>query len=185
MRAELDTTFATGFVVEVITELPTGDTNLFFYPGARTSGRDGLLLKIVPLGGRPWIAVVARGRHRLDRVVYMPDGRRFCAIAGGDGFLIDAEDYRNWMEVPLHPVADHLSVSESRVVVFAGLTELIAYDEEGPRWRTERIAWDGLEFISVEATKIRGRFWDLRSEDFQEFRVDLETGAQEGGVGEG
>ncbi len=53
---------------------------------------------------------------------------------------------------------------------------------EGVRWRTKRLAWDGLTIVEVSGRALIGEFWDVREDAMKTFEVDLETGAQRGGV---
>ncbi|NNC03913.1 hypothetical protein HJC10_13795 [Corallococcus exiguus] len=70
------------------------------------------------------------------------------------------------------------------IVVFAGLTEMVAYGAEGLRWRTKRLSWDGLKIVRVTEHAIIGEYWDMRTGATRTFEVDLATGAQKGGVEE-
>jgi hypothetical protein len=68
------------------------------------------------------------------------------------------------------------------MVVFANYTELVAYGESGMKWRTKRLAWDGLKVIAVGDRTRVGEYWDFREEGMRRFEVDLLTGAARGGV---
>ncbi|RKH05445.1 hypothetical protein D7V97_23925 [Corallococcus sp. CA053C] len=80
------------------------------------------------------------------------------------------------------PITEVRALPSAGIVVFANFTELVAYGAEGLRWRTKRLAWDGLKIVEVTERSLIGEYWDIRDEAMQRFEVDLATGAQRGGV---
>jgi hypothetical protein len=67
-------------------------------------------------------------------------------------------------------------------IVIANFTELVAYGRAGIKWRTRRLTWDSLQITEVTDASIKGEFWDILSEAMETFIVDLETGADSGGI---
>jgi len=59
---------------------------------------------------------------------------------------------------------------------------LLAYGEQGVKWRTMRLAWDGLKIVAIGDETLVGEYWDIRKEAMQRFQVDLATGAARGGI---
>jgi hypothetical protein len=87
-----------------------------------------------------------------------------------------------WEEVNAVPIIDARAVPAAGVVVFANYTELVAYGASGMKWRTKRLAWDGLKVIAVGDRTLVGEYWDIPEEGMRRFEVDLLTGAASGGV---
>ncbi|RKI73416.1 hypothetical protein D7X55_05290 [Corallococcus sp. AB049A] len=115
-------------------------------------------------------------------VFSMPDPEKLCVVSRGAGYLVTARDPSAWEAVQALPVTDVRVAPSAGIVVFADFTELVAYGAEGLRWRTKRLAWDGLKIVQVTERSIIGEYWDMRTEAMQTFEVDLATGSQEGGV---
>ena len=80
------------------------------------------------------------------------------------------------------PVLDAHCVSSHGILVFAGFTDLIAYDRSGVKWRTERLSFDDLRITEINDEVIKGEFSDPRSDMISSFAVDLATGKQQGGA---
>lgn len=59
---------------------------------------------------------------------------------------------------------------------------LVAYGRDGLKWRTKRLAWEGLEIVAVVEQTVIGEYWDIHEEAMQRFEVDLTTGLARGGV---
>ncbi|NBD12867.1 hypothetical protein [Corallococcus silvisoli] len=158
----------------------------YFFPGNTAAGQDGILVRVTPEGGgAPWLGVFAFGRFgqgEFSRVLSLPDPKKLCVVSRGAGYIVASQDPQNWEAIKSVPITDVRAVLSAGVVVFANLTEMVAYGAEGMRWRTKRLAWDGLKILEVTEHSIRGEYWDLREEATQPFEVDLATGAQKGGV---
>ncbi len=182
----MHTTFPHHYPIRERTELPTSDPlPRYYYPGAsREGGRDGLLLEIHPDAGAPWLGVFAFGHvspKGVSGVFTTPNPHRLCVVARGGGYLVSADDPTSWEPVKATPVLDVRPVRAQRLLVFADYTEPMAYGEAGLRWRTGRLAWDGLTITEVTDKSIRGEFWDPPKGTTGTFSVDLETGAHTGG----
>jgi hypothetical protein len=144
-----------------------------------------VIVRVLPEDGEGWIGTFAFGRFGktgISRILSMPDADRVCVVARGAGYIVTASQPDNWEEVRSIPIIDARSVPSVGVVVFANFTEMVAYDERGFRWRTKRLAWDGLKILAVGDRVLAGEYWDMRSETTQRFEVDLATGANRGGV---
>jgi hypothetical protein len=186
MTALTDFTFPHSYHCEVLDELPgTEAPRRQFFPGDAAEGQDGLLVRVTPDGGEPWIGTFAAGRHGragTDRVLALPDAGKLCVVSRGAGYVVAAGDPRSWESVRAVPIIDVRVVPAAGLVVFANFTEMMAYGAQGVRWRTKRLAWDNLKVVKVSETAIIGEYWDIREDAMARFEVDLETGAQRGGV---
>lgn len=188
MSEPTDPGFHGDYVWEVLDESPSAQTSpRHFFPGNTAAGQDGLLVRVTPADGAPWLGMFAFGNVKGDgvsRVLAMPDPERLCVVSRGAGYLVSVRDPSVWEEVQAMPVTDVRAVPSAGIVVFADYTELVAYGAEGPRWRTKRLSWDGLNIVQVTERSIIGEYWDMRTDGRQAFEVDLVTGAQKGGVEE-
>lgn len=181
-----DFSFGRNYRCEILDEIPSAEiAQRHFFPGDMAGGQDGLLVRVTPEGGEPWLGMFAFGkvgRSGISRVLSLPDPEKLCVVSRGAGYVVTARDPRSWEAVRAVPIIDVRTAPSAGVVVFANFTEMVAYGAGGVRWRTKRLAWDGLKVIEVTERSIIGEYWDIRAEAMQRFEVDLDTGAQQGGV---
>jgi hypothetical protein len=187
MSALTDFSFFRRYGCEIVDELPArGAPTHYYYPGGTmVGGRDGVVVRIVPERGMTWFGTFAFGKfgeQGLTKVVSMPDPERVCVVSRGAGYIVSVRDARSWEVVRAIPVVDVRSVPGAGLVLFANFTELVAYGVGGVRWRTKRLAWDGLTLTEVTDEKVVGEYWDIRSQATQTFEIDLATGASRGGI---
>jgi hypothetical protein len=180
-------TFPTNYRWERLEELPQPERSrhLYFRGATPSGGADGVMVRVEPRSSEPWIGTFAFGMlspHGVTHVISMPSPSQLGVVARGQGYVVPVETPEQCEEVECHPIVDVRIVARHRIVVFANFTELLCYDETGVRWRTQRLAWDGLTITEVTDDEIRGEFWDLRSEQTSSFAVDLLTGEHQGGA---
>jgi hypothetical protein len=122
------------------------------------------------------------GKAGISRVLSMPDSERLCVVARGAGYVVTASKPDVWEAVRAIPITDVRAIPAAGLVVFADYTEMLAYGEDGPKWRTKRLAWDGLKILAVGDRTLMGEYLDIRQDAMQRFEVDLATGTARGGV---
>jgi hypothetical protein len=187
LMPETDFAFAANYECEILEELPgAGAINRLFFPGGCSSGgADGILVRVTPATGDPWIGTFAFGDHGpkgVSRVLAMPDPDKLCVVAMGAGYIVSVSHPQNWAPIEATPVIAIRVIPKRELVVFANLTELLAYGPEGVRWRTRRLSWDDLNLIEVTEQSIIGEYWDLPSAAIRRFGVELASGASRGGI---
>ncbi|XXF77087.1 hypothetical protein P2318_29140 [Myxococcaceae bacterium GXIMD 01537] len=186
MSEQTNFCFGRSYHCELLDEFPgTASALRHFFPENMAGGQDGLLVRVIPEGGEPWDGLFAFGKLTsagISRLLSLPDPEKLCVISRGAGYVVMARAPRTWEPIGVMPIIDARPVPSAGVVVFTNFTEMVAYGAEGIRWRTKRLAWDGLRVVEVTDRSIIGEYWDLREETTQRFEVDLATGAQRGGV---
>jgi hypothetical protein len=185
MSVNFDLSFPHRFECEVVDELPGGRAHRLYFPGDQPAGQDGVVIRVRPETTEAWIGMFAFGKFAkagVTRVLSMPDPERFCVVARGAGYVVTVANPAAWEAVRAIPIIDVRAIPGAGLVVFANDTDLLAYGEEGVRWRTKRLAWDGLKILAVGDRTLVGEYWDIREEAMQRFEVDLATGAARGGV---
>ena len=173
------------FACELLDEFPAGLAPRYMFPSKGASGQDGLIVRMLPEDRRVWIGVFAFGRfgsQGLSNISSTPDPYKVCVVATGAGYIVNTRDPRDWEAVASVPIIDVVSAQTARLIIFADYTELVAYGEDGMKWRTKRLALDGLRIIEVGECTLVGEYEDLRSESVQRFEVDLLTGSSRGGI---
>lgn len=181
---KLELSFPHSYSLEPLDVVPPG-ASVRYFPPNRASGQDGVIVRVQPNDADAWIGMFAFGDIDANALTYadtMPDGRKFYVSSRGVGYIVDAASPGIWEDVSLVPVMDSRAVLAAGIIVFANYTELVAYDVNGFKWRTKRLAWDGLRILEVNAHTIVGEYWDIQSEAMERFEVDLATGTSRGGV---
>lgn len=180
----VDLTFQNNYSIKIIEELGIGEQ--YYFPSANTQGgKDGLIVEVISSEGKSWIGVFAFGEispNGLSGLYSTPNPNKFCIVSKGSGYIVSSNNPKDWQEVKAIPIMDVRSIKQQKIIVFADYTELIAYDEVGIRWRTERLAYDSFKIIEVTDYNLKGEFWDIRNEAYKTFEVNLTTGSQVGGI---
>ncbi|MCL1482098.1 MULTISPECIES: hypothetical protein [unclassified Marinobacter] len=173
------------FEYRVLSELPGGDTEIVYipnkYPGVR---RDGVMVKFLPKNGKPWVGIFAFGDmlpKGESQVLSGPGSKHFTIMAEGDAYIASPYNPESIVHVKSCPAIRAIPIPSRNLMLFHDYTELVAYNEKGIAWETERISWDGIEIDEVTDTKIIGKSWDAPTEKHVKFIVDLIDGSHKGG----
>jgi hypothetical protein len=176
--------FPHDFTWEVLDELPASVDVRHYVRQGQGAGHDGVVVRIRSKIGS-WVGMFAFGQFGADGITCTtssPDPTMLCVVARGGGYLVNTCAPDEWELVNAQPVMDCRSVPLAGLLVFADHTDLVAYGAGGLRWRTKRLAWNGLTIVSVGEQAIVGEYWDIRDDAMRRFEVDLATGAATGGV---
>jgi len=162
------------------------DIRTYYYPNASEhGGHDGVIIRIFPEHTSSWVGVFAFGRitpSGVTGVFTTPNPERICVVSKGEGYMVSSSIPTVWEPIQTRPIIDVRPVYAMRIIVFASFNELTAYDNNGLKWKTKRLTWDGMNIIQVTDHIIRGEFFDIATERYESFVVDLETGNHEGGI---
>lgn len=175
--------FLHDYDVDVTCELPSGGSSerTLYYPGATESGgRDGVLIRVTPKGGRAWVGMFAPGYYPLNAVYSCPDPKSLCVISGGTGYLINSAEPKQWSEIPCFPVLDVRTIYHQGLILFVQFAEIVAYNSAGKLWKTSGLAHDGITIIRIDDTTIYGTATCVSTDD-QDFTVNAKTGSHTGG----
>ena len=139
----------------------------------RAGGGGGAFLATCSLGFKdPAMPTGVWGSPRADEM---------CAVAGGYAYMVDTKQPERVTQIPLRPVAAVKALEREGLLVFAGFNSLVAWGEEGLRWTTGRLSWEGVTLGEVVDGRLTGTGWEMLSDRELPFSVDLQTGAHEGG----
>lgn len=177
------TTFPHAYAIEQLTELPSAAPKRYFYPGASgLGGHDGLLVKVRPVDGEAWLGTFAFGHSSprgISGIFSTPDPQRICVVSRGAGYLVNIALPTDWELVSADPIMDARPILAQGIIVFADWTDLVAYGADGMKWRTNRLACDGLTITEVTENHIKGTF--SKGGEAGCFAVNLKTGEHVGG----
>lgn len=185
---QIDMKFDKNYEYQILTEIPNGNYSHFYYPGGRTDGgKDGILLKIIPRNSKEWLGTFAKGlisSNSLSCVLSWVNPNKICVVSSGTGFVIDINSPEKYEELDIDPIFYANSILERGLIVFASYTHVVAYNNDGLFWETERISFDNLQIADVNDSFIRGTYFDIRNDNDSEFKVDLSDGKVYGGIPE-
>lgn len=186
MTSDMSSSFEHYYKYTIIDETSGLEKRKFYYPGGlNNGGKNGLIVEVCPNAGDAWLGVFEFGRYGTSAItgVYSsPDPERICVVAKGNAFFVVANDPAFWESIPAVPVIDVRCIPNDDIIVFANFTNLVAYGRNGLRWRTKRLAWDGLKITNIDENYIYGEFLDIRSDRVENFYVNIQTGKHFGGV---
>jgi hypothetical protein len=178
---EIRLEFDHDYEVELLREtVPQVGIRTWFYPGASTKGgRDGVLLRITPTEGTPWIGCFARGNFggsAVSQVMSCPNPRELCVLSLGAGYFVNVQDPSNWKNVRAIPVCNALAVLDRHLLVFSDFTKLVAYGSNGPAWETGGISADGIRILGIRNACLDLISWDAAKQTEFEVSVSLGNG---------
>lgn len=185
-QIELDLSFPTNYICEVLLELPNGKLKHYFYPNGTTEGgKDGILISIYPHRDK-WLGTFygeVLSSKSLNKVLSWPDPDKICVVSLGTGFIVDVNNPEKFEIVDLVPLLQVISSKEHGLIIFASYTNLIAYNRNGVLWKTNRISWDGLKITGLSESFLEGEYQDIRSDSDVNFKVNLSSGDLEDETG--
>jgi hypothetical protein len=124
--AIMDTTLAHFYECARLTEAPNLALPHFYYPGASTQGgRDGVLAKVSPAEGKPWLGTFAFGQiapKGASGIFTTPSPQRLCVVARGEGYIVSADAPTQWEPVRARPIMDVRPIRARGLIVFACFT---------------------------------------------------------------
>lgn len=180
MSTEVDFRFPHRFVCEVLDELPGGASpRRLFFPPDQAGGRDGVTVRVQPETGAAWIGTFAfggSGERGVTRALSLPEPDKLCVVSRGAGYVVSASTPEAWERVAATPIVDVRAIVSAGIVVLATHTEILALGDRGVKWKTKRLAWDGLRILSIGERTLIGEYQDLEDE-VRTFEVELATGA--------
>jgi hypothetical protein len=170
----------------VLEEWPPGRDavrRIYFPGGSSEGGHDGLLVRVRPQQGNPWMGVFAFGfGSKFPTGVFTcPDSLSLCVVAAGSGYIVRVDSPESGEPVRCAPVTDIRPMEERQLLLFADFTRLVAYGRNGVAWRIPRLSWDGLKITAVgRDSSVVG--WDAVNSREVEFVVESSTGRSTGGA---
>jgi hypothetical protein len=143
---------------------------------------DGFIVQFIGIRGGQWVGNFQRGIGTKDAVLPVPlHTDRALVIAGGMGYVVDLES-RTLIRTFGGAVSELFNVPARDTLVLGNGLWFECEGPEGLVWRTRRISVDGMRDVWLEGERIHGLAFDLASESWLPFEVDVVTGAAFGGV---
>lgn len=154
--------------------------------GKQREGVKSTVVRIWPAGGNPWFGHfphwVNGSSSEVTGLHIWPSTNRIFVVAGGRGYLVDANDPRNWSEAHLSPITVFQSLSMDGLLLISDNLRIAAYSAEKLLWKTSQISWNGIRNLEVSDEHVIGEAWDDVWGAWVSFMVDLNTGEHQGGA---
>ena len=174
----IDLKFMSDYAIEETEYM--GANKRYYYPGANLNGgNDGVVVKISKGNGNDWVGVFAFGNINnkgITGIYSTPNKDKFCVVAKGAGYIVSSDNPEIWEEVSAIPVINVYSIYPKNLLIFQDYTELVAYNANGVKWRTERLSLDGFEIVEITDKTLKGKYYSLQTEANELFEIELSTG---------
>lgn len=174
---ELDRTFPQQYEIEILSELPMGNVEIYYYPPGISISNVGPMVKIYPVNNEPWVGIFASrepGRRVFTGILTCPNKYEFCVVSKGEGYIVSSDDPNYYKEVELVSVTGAYPLLDHKLIIFTNPWEIVAYGMDGLKWNTGRIAIDGFSIKEISKNLIFGEI-ELGDER-REFKVNIESG---------
>ena len=155
----------------------------FVYPASADEVERGALEVLVRPAGQnaqPFLATCALGFN--DPAVptglwSAPNPVEICAVSGGYAYLIDTTAPENFTMIALPSCASgaRRHGGQAAALCRASVGDL-AWGAGGQVWESKKLSDEGFIVTAVERGLLRGRGWDLLSDEETPFAIDLATG---------
>lgn len=152
----------------------------FIYPQqAEEVERGALEILITPSGADPFLATCALGFNdpgAPSGIRSTPHKEWICAVSGGYAYLINTLAPQQFEQIPYRPILEIRSLVEQGLLIFSSHYSLLAWGRAGIAWQTGRLSSEGVEILSVDGNILRGKGWDMMTDQDLQFAIDLRTG---------
>jgi len=179
---EVDSSFAGNYHLE--TDADFNGNNINYYPSNLASGgKDGMFVRIYNAEGNSWDGLFAFGSFSskgITKIIQSPCSDSFFVVAKGDGYFVNANEPKQWEEIPLVPILDVRCSVEHELTVFVNDTEICAYGSQGLKWFSGRLSWHDLIVKELTSNEVVAEYWDVQNEEYSEVRVNLADGSSIG-----
>lgn len=178
--------FPRSYRAKVLDELPTTKLQTLYFPGAsEISGRDGLIVSVIPNQGSPWIGVFGFGfgGGAVTALSSTADASKLLVVSRGAGYFVSSENSSDWHGIrEIIPITTVRPAPEHGIIVLADYTTIAAVGAAGLVWKTGRISFDGIVITNIESGYVEGEACDPTTPVRPRFRVDIRSGKHEGGA---
>jgi hypothetical protein len=147
--------------------------------------REDLVIKFVPESATSWVGNFQGGLTGFDAVLDHPNGIDVVVVARGHGYVIRPET-KQVVENFGGMIDTVVKVPESKLLVFGCAVHFGCFGENGKRWKSRRISWDGMRNLRVDGIKLHGEAWSPLGGQkgggiWEAFELDIRSGEFTGG----
>lgn len=183
-----DETFSCAYDCTPLSEIPTSSARCIGFPDAIDGVCvNGPILKIEPHNENcaKWIGTFAWGGlspKAATGVFSHPSPTKLLVVAKGDAYIVDVENPTGQEPISVLPVMGVVAIKDAGIVVLYDYTRVDAYDENGRRWRTPSLSWDGIRDVAYDGEHVVGMGWDPAKDKWVPFAINPCDGSYTGGA---
>ena len=134
------------------------------------------IVEVRPAVGEPWVGILFAdgGPNVSGTLIGWPDEESLCFFGGGGAYLVRSTEPRHVTLLAGGHLRGYYIAAAAQKILFAGWSELEAFDATGHLWTSPRLCVDDLEVVGVAGDVISctGFFGGSSGP----FTVDLRTG---------
>jgi hypothetical protein len=154
----------------------------FVYPASADEVERGALEVLVRPAGQnaqPFLATCALGFN--DPAVptglwSAPNPLELCAVSGGYAYILDTTAPEDFTMIAHRPVLQVHAAKADNLLLFVGHRSILAWGADGQAWESKILSDEGVIVTAVERGVLRGRGWNLLTDEETPFALDLSTG---------
>lgn len=182
MMLSREASFERCYEAEFVDAPPAGSADHKF--GSPKGTQSCVFVTVFPFDAKPWTGsfraeISWRG---VSGLFPTPDDHRFCLINRGRAFLVDARLPSDTQVIESDgPVRTVASIADPAVLLLATPWSVIAVDDRGEAWVSERISIESLRLDEAVGHNVIG-VADPDDEAPRKFAIDLRTGTVDGGI---
>jgi hypothetical protein len=168
------------FAVRSLSGLPPYGPPALSFPN-QDAFSEGFVVEFSPDSGDTWVGNFGKFWEGGKSSVHTELGARaVVVIAGGSGYVIDAEEQRLVRELGFD--IQHIWFeSELRAMVVSNGLWFDAFNADRMLWRSRRLSWDGIRNVMRSGLLATGEAFDPMADRWLPFRLNLSNGEVRGG----
>ncbi len=105
-----------------------------------------------------------------------PNPSELCAVAGGYAYMIDTRRPEHFEQIAYRPVLAVHASADPPLLLFVGNRSILAWGKHGQSWESPRLSDEGVTVTAIEAGRLHGTGWTMRTDRETAFALDLPTG---------
>jgi len=105
-----------------------------------------------------------------------PNPDELCAVSGGYAYLIDTREPEHFTMLPYRPVLEVRPIRTMNLLLFVGHHAILVWGANGLAWESEKLSSEGITILAIDGAILRGRGWDMNTDEETDFALDLRTG---------
>ncbi len=156
---------------------------LYCFPGCFQGGWvEGVVIEFPEFG---WCGSFAFGDispNAISGIYNYPDENKLLIVSNGQGFIVNVAHPDDTVELKEQPIMGVLFDEKRELVVIYDFVRFTAFNSAGRLWKTDALSYDGIKILEVLGNIIVSKSWSAPLNKWVEFRLDVLTGAYEGGA---
>jgi len=181
VELEAGSAHSSAYDAAILDERPNSSDAFYEIPDSRPLSTTSVLVRVAPHGSARWtgrfLSRDSTGTHR--RGIYAT-GDPYCLavmVNASVVYWVDVRDPARWKAPDLGYVEDALFDAQRDRVIVSHYGSVCAFDADGTmRWEVQGDDFDGMRFIALEGSTLRGIGDSIWGTEPSEFVIDVARG---------